>query len=171
MSEKRSDKLLRELMALYAKYGASEFQAALTSLESGAVTDVLRRAILSRKSVGAKGSLKKEAETGVSNKRLQELVKNLREKGDEKSRNIEIFLDFLATKERFPTNASLRVAAEAIKLKLPIKIDRAGALLLIAEKLEDLSATEVRKLIDYARSDFRSSSSLQAWSDVILKRR
>ena len=176
MSQSRADQLVREIFGLYSKYGYSEFERAIKMLESGASVEILLRIMRVAKS--AAGSLAhgdNAARRSTKNRkkspreRLAEFISDLPSRAGDQSDVVARFVSDIAERKLLQNAAMLREYSRRLGLPVDAKMDRAIVARKIGDALLIQSQTMRKDSIELAAKLGTEKSSLQEWSDVIVK--
>jgi hypothetical protein len=172
MNDSRADKLVRELMALYAKYGAAEFEAAIRSLEAGGPTALIAR--LASVAGRRRSEPRVSGPRSSSSKRLKQrqlldtFVAELESSADGEQQMLAGFVNDIAQRRLLRSPASLREYATSLGIS-----ERDGDRYKIAIQIGELlahEAPETRKSHMLLAAQLKNErSSLQQWSDLIVK--
>jgi len=172
---RRSQQLVRELLNLCTKYSSADFQQAIRQIESGEATHLLVRLSRGMASASNRDATQRAKQASPSRKRspkeqLDAYTRDLREKGDETSLLLAEFLTAISERVVLKNAATLRHYAAHLGLSSGTKLDRSLIARQIGDKLRELPAS-IPKEIALASELSGSTSSLQAWSDLIVKDR
>lgn len=175
MSENRSDKLVRELMGLFAKYGEADFRKAIEKMQNGVIPSLIVRAAQSRPrpaqhAFKAAAPVQSPAKAKSNRHRYEALIEEL-SSGNRDEVELARFLQDIERLKYFESVRQLSEYASRIGVS-PIKSpDRYGTYIRIARALLELNAEDRRDLMHVARSMQSKSSSLSEWSKIIVKDR
>lgn len=176
---KQVDDLIRELLSLYIRYGARNFEAALSELKSGHITDrifdvssELRKVAKMRGTRTKLTAAARETRANISmRERLESYADRLKTSGDERAAHVAIFALDISGRRALITPRNLR--DYMLMLGMPItekKLDRHDAARKIAEHLMEIPASDTAAKISIGRDMNPASSTLQGWSNIIVKR-
>ncbi len=167
---------MRELLGLYSKYGMSEFQRAIQVLESGEYRDIFLRALRVTETAGASTNTSARTESTIHSKRkkqpkeyLAEFISELSERGTDDSRRIASFVTEIAERRLLSNAAVLRDYSRRMGLSVDGKMDRATVARKIGETILSQSSEVRNNNIQLAARMGSQESTLQAWSDIIVK--
>lgn len=173
---KRSLSLVRELLALYAKYGPETFDAAIRDLRQG---DFIKPIAAAADTIaGVPYSVAAKSPIGrhlvVSRKSKQELlaeeVRLLRSTGIKRDSLAADLIERLMRREILGTPASLRDYMAFIGMPVSERqIDRYDNIRSILKYLTTLPERESAERIDAADKIKARNSSLQRWADIIVR--
>lgn len=169
--------LIRELLSLYVKYGAAEFEAAARALRRGDVTRAIAEAAeglgssaRARNKDAARGAAHRGPVAAKSQEELTEFFHELDNLGTKKSRDISDLGRKILKKETLKTSRSLREYMLIIGIpvgdQLPRRIQAAHK---ISKYLMDLPEREVSEKLELLQSVADNGSSLQKWADIIVR--
>lgn len=171
--KRRSDQLISELLSLCVKYSASDFQQAIGSIESGEATFLLLR--LARSAAEATNNVstqrKKRGRPSAKltpKEQLKAYIASLRVTPDDNDRLLADFLTAISERTLLKNAAILRNYAAHLGVAIGTKLDRSLIARRVGEKLLE-NPSSLKKQIALASELGGASSSLQAWSDVIVK--
>jgi hypothetical protein len=176
----RRDSLIRELLALYVRYGPDTFEDVVGAMRRGAVSSVVTsamsevlRAGRSRgtdvPTVNRRGAERRTRPTATQTTQnyVLELIRSDRENG----KPIAEFVDDIARRAVLTSPHALRRYSEAIGVPISSKNPDRNS---IARKIGDLLLTlpthEAQDRIRLGRQMPDENSTLQAWTDIIVKR-
>jgi hypothetical protein len=169
--ENRSDKLVRELLALYAKYGAASFQEALSEIESGRISELISRIGRASTQQIERGKTSQRARQGSVSRadKVSRFIVNLRYSNDERKRFVGEFAHQVLKKNILVNGRSLATFGSRIGVDAGQKIDRVALIQKISDKLLDMDFDIVKEAVEYSKKIDNQKSSLQEWSKVIVK--
>jgi hypothetical protein len=165
---------MRELFNLYSRYGAAEFERAVEALESGSYTNVLLRTLRATEMAGASVNTR-SAMGGPTKKKKQpkeylaEFVSELSKSRTDESDRIADFVRGIAERRILQNAAVLREYARRLGLPVDGKMDRPTVARKIGEVILSQSSDARRNNVELASKMGAQGSSLQAWSDIIVK--
>ena len=177
--EKPADELVRELLALYARYGANAFEAAITALKDG---QAIQRVIDAARGINdvkpafptkptRTASKKKAALRTSPREALAKFVSNLRETGSRREINVADFVAQISTKGALSSPRALRDFIIMIRLPSPgEKLDRHILAKKIAKRLLELPDHELDEKIKIGHDMSPEASSLMGWSNIIVRK-
>ena len=174
------DNLVRDLLLLYIRYGADKFDAALSELRTGHLAN--RISDLSSEIVTVGGDLARRKSglsehKSASKKRtpkesFREYVKELKDAGADKELAVANFIEDISVGTFLPTARSLKYYLSMLGLSVNnVKLDRLKAAREIAAHLLQIPLEEARQKIESGREISAERSTLQGWSNIIVKRR
>jgi hypothetical protein len=175
VTERRTDKLLRDLFVLYSKYGRAEFEAAIKALESGSAIQMLLRVAASSAETFARIVPNEAERRSVTRKRatpkerLDQFIADLLARGDEDSVVVARFVADVAERKALRNAPILREYSRRLGIPLDGKMDRRVLAMKIGEVL--LNEPRERRRVHMASGmQFGSeASSLEGWSKIIVK--
>jgi hypothetical protein len=176
VTAKRSDRLVREMLNLYSKYGRSEFEKAIRMLESGESIGMLLRLMRTAEVTAASAnSISGTARRSVTKKKkssregLAEFLSDLSNRRTDDPDALAQFVSDIAERKLLPSAALLREYYRRLGFSTDSKMDRAVLAKKIGQMLLDQSPEVRRNHMEVAVKMGTEKSSLQAWSDVIVK--
>ena len=171
----REATLIKELLALYVKYGADTFEAAVREIRTGETArliadaaDDLHRAV-QRTGIRAAGRrpLKlKKTKRDLASERIADM------KNTHRSVDIVVaeFAERILNHEILPTSAALREYMAFIGVPMSGRhLDRYDALVSITDHLRNLPELQAKQSIESIRDFNDPVSPLQRWADIIVK--
>jgi hypothetical protein len=174
MSTDRVQKIVRELLAIYLKYGASDFERAIQTLESGEVTSLIARVASDVGKVGNRAHLQR-TKSSMSRPQMKphtrgfsSFVEQLQKREGQSAREIADFIEAIVLRKSLRTAVQLREFANFLGLSYK-KQERTVIAKQIAERLINLRPTELQSAMSVAHQLENKRSSLQEWSNVIVK--
>jgi len=170
LSKSPSHEILRDLFALYSKYGKAEIEKAINELESGDSGRILAK--LSRRSLEA-FSTKNSDVLGRSRRRssrdrLEEFLSRLAADDDGK-KQIRALVAEIAGGRSLAGPKALGSFATQLGISAGKKIDRLALAQRIGETLAQKSESEIEQYVKLAHQLERRKSSLDEWSKIIVK--
>jgi hypothetical protein len=154
------------------KYSASDFQQAIASIESGEATfPLLKLARVVAQSTERSSIPKKPKGTSARltpKQQLQAYIGSLRGMPDNNSRLLAEFLTAISERTLLKNAATLRNYATHLGVAIGTKPDRSLIARRIGERLRENPAVLEEKIALGSKLG-GTGSSLQAWSDVIVK--
>jgi hypothetical protein len=173
----QSAALVKELLFLYAKYGPEAFQAAARELRGGRPADLIAEAVENLpEAAGRDGARRTYAgRSGTPKKSKHDLAEDyvyrLRNSALPIERKIANFLAKILDREMLKTSVSLRDYMSFIGMPVVDHIsDRYNAVRRIGDHLLSLPENQVEDQIDAAGDIKENDSSLQRWTNIIVKR-
>ena len=177
MTTQRRTSIIRDLLALYRRYDEREIKDAIEAIERGeALQDTLRLAALGhrlharpRVSIAARQE-PRQSSRARSRDSFNELVSRLLATGDEDDRRVAHFLTAIEQHHVLPTGASLRDFSRALGITISdSKLDRLVIAKRVGDELLRHSKQERSEFLEMARQIGGGTSSLQEWSNIIVK--
>ena len=176
MTKKRHLAIIRDLITLYQKYNEREISDAIGSIQRGeALKDLLTIATLSR-DIAAKvpntkrGPARSRKKARSSRDRFNTFVETLEDKSGEHNDQIVAFIKAIAERQVLQTSGALRDFAKYIDINVSTsKVDRLTVAINIGEALLGHSPEERSKILEMAMQMGRGVSSLNEWSEIIVK--
>jgi hypothetical protein len=175
VKENNVDKLIRDLFALYSKYGRSAFENAINELQSGRTIERLLHATSATRDALARVSARPR-NLHTSNKtrktpkeRLEEFLNNVSKAGTEDAVIIARFVSDIAERRALRTVPSLRQFSERIGITQNSNIDRRILAMKIGERLLEVPPEQRQAYLATGVQSGRESSSLRQWSKIIVK--
>jgi hypothetical protein len=181
----KAEKLAWELVALTERYSPKDFEKATELLLSGQLFAQTTEAALSarqalaastRKDSKAKdsGNPKRNKGTQIKAERLEptqlELDEILREVAEPERERLDAFALRFLNRDILRTGLSARAFAEQVGIDLPLKLpSRASLLKLLLQELSRLPKDSRDNWLAEAERSGSGESSLQRWSDLIVK--
>lgn len=172
MTVSKAEKLARELIALRLRFSDRDFEGAMSILSSGQLLELPLEGARRVKSLSRPKPNAKVRPTGQGRSEGAELaVQRLYEKvaGDE---TLEGFVRQFLDRQTLRTGSAIRAFAETLDLQLPRKLpSRIAILEHLVRQLLRLSHSERPPFVRQADELENGESSLQLWSDLIVKDR
>jgi hypothetical protein len=175
----RGSPLTKELLALYLKYGATEFEVAARELRSGdfaqliaQAADSVGAAIHGSKPNAGSSRLGERAPTARRSKQdmLIDYVDGLMKTGDDKDAAVAKFAEQILSRQVLATSHTLQDYMDMIGMRAGVKTtDRYQHIKRIAEFLRALPKDEVIEKIRSAENLGEGGSALQRWTDIIVR--
>jgi hypothetical protein len=175
----RESPLTKELLALYLKYGAKEFEVAARELRTGDFSRLIAQAVdsLGAAAPRSKSGIKRSdptERTPTPRRSKQEIlidyIDNLMKTGSSADAEIAKFAERIMRRNVFATSRSLHDYMAIIGVKSDVKTgDRYQYIKRIAEFLRALPKEEVTERIRSAEGLGEGGSDLQRWADIIVK--
>lgn len=170
--------MIRDILALYQKYDEREISDAIEALRRGdALNDLLTLVELGRdlasKIREPSSNLRAARAKSRRNSRddFNEYVEGLEAEDNNKGRQIASFIKRIARRQVMQSGAALREFAETLGVGISdSKMDRLAAARKIGEALLKRSPAECDDFIKMAEQVGGGQSSLQEWSDIIVKK-
>lgn len=175
MTKSRSIAILAELLAVVRKYERSEVVAAIQALENPEWRSEIIKTLSALSELQNATKNRNQPKQGKGSKRssrdyFNDFVIHLRGKENLRREQIEKFIESIATRKLLQNAGALRDFAAFLNVKTDAKLDRWVVARRIGEVLADQSTEEVDRLLGSTEQFGGESSSLQAWSDVIVKK-
>ncbi len=172
----RTQRLVRELLGLYAKYGPAEFSHALEALRTGAATDLLFSAVEQVAKVGLPPSSSSDgtlrgAKKASPRDRFDDFQFHLAmDRKNHAHGELHGFLEQIAERKVLGNPRTLREFAAFLDIPTGVKIERYAIARKIGEQLLPQSETSLREKVQIAHEMSVEQSTLQSWADIIVKR-
>lgn len=171
------DALIRELLLLYAKYGAEIFDDATKSLKQGALSRILADSTkeISQAARGAEAKWKPDPKTGRSARKqstkqaTQQYIAGLLSSEQEAEVMVARFTQAIVQRAVLKTPSSLKEYAEALGLTSAVPAERNEIARRIGVHLLTLPWQDAEAIMDAARKSDEPESSLEAWTNIIVK--
>lgn len=170
----RTQKLVRELLGLYAKYGPVEFGHALEALRTGTATALLSEAV--EDVARAAPPPRQRASPGQAKKmsprdRFDDFQFRLALDRTQPRSELHEFIQQIAERSILADARTLRDFAALLEIPTGAKLERYTIARKIGEKLAMDSEESLHRTMKAAR-DYggEEGSSLQKWADIIVKR-
>lgn len=167
--------LIRELLALYAKYGGEAFEVAVRQIRAGEMAeliadtaDAVRRAAQNRRASAIRAG---EARPRKTKREIAiERIAGMKGTGRKTDAVIAGLAERILNREVLPTPASLREYMELIGMPVSGRhTERNDALFEVTDYLRGLPEAEVIRSVDAVQNLRTPVSSLQRWADIIVK--
>lgn len=175
----RASRLTRELLSLYIQYGADEFEAAARELREGKLghliadaADSLETAVRISKSEGVKPGIRDRAGPGRPSKRdiLTRYLVRLKDSGGKTDTAVAEFAERILRRQVLNTPASVSDYMELLGISAANRrADRYQSIRQITEFLKTLPEKEAIEKIRSAKDLGQRGSSLQGWTDIIVR--
>ncbi len=172
----RTEKLVRELLALYGKYGQAEFDRAIEEIRSGSTTlafaHSVEQATRSFEDRGIRSvAPKRKAPTASARERFEDYQYRLMTAGTRQTPELPNLLQGIVDRTILPNPRALRDFAAMLDIPLTSnKIDRYSLARKIGDALLALPDEEATSRIKLAREIGAEPSSLQSWANIIVRR-
>jgi len=168
----KADKLARELLALRSKYSERDFEDALTLIESGKYWEPMSTAVRKIRSIRPSATLSPISDQkprSVKNVDQDLIVERIISRASTDPKMRDFIKDIISRDVLFPT-AKIHAFTNIIGLTLPKKIpSRVYLADKVMNKMAEIPSPERDKLIEFAYNLAQPASSLQLWSDVIIR--
>jgi hypothetical protein len=175
----RGSPLTKELLALYLKYGAKEFEVAARELRSGDFARLIAEAAdgVGAATHGSKpntGSPRLERRTPTARRSKQDMLtdyfNSLMQTGDDKDAAIAKFAEQILSRQVLATSRALQDYMDMIGMRAGVRTtDRYQHIKRVAEFLRALPNDEVIEKIRSADNVGEGGSALQRWTDIIVR--
>jgi formate dehydrogenase maturation protein FdhE len=175
-SPKDQRSIIKDILALYQRYGADEIERAVQSLKNG---DALREIsdltvnVVRRADQVSPNRLSRAATSRKKSKRdyLSDLIAEIESKSDPTQSDVVELLRAASKGEMLNDGRSLRHFSARLGISESAKkVDRFTMLKQVGEALLTKAPEERAYLIGFAKSLEGRPSSLQGWSDLIVKK-
>lgn len=169
----RTQKLVRELLGLYAKYGPAEFDHALEALRTGTATALLSETVAGVAKVAP--SPRHRAARASTHKlsprdRFEDFQFRLALDRTQTRSELHEFLQQIAQRSILADPRALREFAGLLEIPTGAKLERYTVTRKIGEKLAKESEDSLHQRMKAARDYSGEASSLQKWANIIVKR-
>ena len=176
MTDQKSFILLAEILSVVRKYDHSDVMETINFLRSlqhgpdiATMLENISKAQNGRSS--SRGAVSNKSAKKTPSEYLHAFLASLESSHGEKNSRIASFVLAIASRECLPNSRQLLQFAESLgQSRLTGKIDRKIIAKRIGESLLRLSDADLDRYIDRARQTGASSSSLQDWSNLIVKK-
>jgi hypothetical protein len=169
---KKVERLARELISLRLKYSDRDFQEATELLHNG---QFFQSALVASNRAGDELARARRGESGTSphgmerSEGAEEAISALRRRVREQE-SLRIFVEGFLDRKLLKNSSAIRSFSDTIGLSLPKKLPSRIALAQrLVNRLEDLAPERRERALAQASTFDRDGSSLQQWSDVIVK--
>ena len=172
MTGNRHIGLLAELLSVLRKYERSEVQALQNQKWRSEIIKTLD-AMVELQNVTKRRNRSQLSKTTKRNSReyFQAFVSHLREHEDSRSGQIAKLIERITTRKVLQNSGALREFAASLNIKASdTKLDRWSVARRIGEALTHRTDEDISRLVELTEHFGGEKSSLQAWSDVIVKK-
>jgi hypothetical protein len=175
----RESPLTKELLALYLKYGAREFEVAARELRAGDFSRLIAQAAddlgaaIQRSKSGTASSSPREG-TGAARRSKKEILidylDGLMKTGNDTDAAIGKFAERIMSRQVLATTQALHDFMDLIGMRSGVRTtDRYQYIKRITEFLRALPKEEVTEKIRSAEDLGKGGSALQRWTDIIVR--
>jgi len=178
MTSQRRAAIIRDVLALYRRYDEREIRDAIEAIERGeALRDTLKLAILGQHIYAAASGTRAERQRtpqrsshARARDNFREMLSRLNESEEKDQRRIAEFLTGIETHQVLQTGALLRDFARGLGITVSdSKVERLAVAKRIGEELLKQPPHEQTRFLEMGRQLGGGKSSLQEWSDIIVK--
>jgi len=176
MTGNRHIGLLAELLSVLRKYERSEVIEAIQALQNQEWrSEIIKTldAMVELQNVTKSRHRSQLSKTSKRNSReyFQVFISRLREHDDSRSGQIAKLIESISTRKVLQYSGALREFAASLNIKASdTKLDRWSVARRIGEALTHRSDEDISRLVELTEHFGGEKSSLQAWSDVIVKK-
>ncbi|MGY4364966.1 hypothetical protein ACVW1A_001031 [Bradyrhizobium sp. LB1.3] len=168
--------IIRDILTLYQRYGADEIEQAVQSLKNGdalrEISDLTMNVVRRAERVSANRPPRATTSKKKSKREyLSDLIAEIESKSDSTQADVVELLRAASKGAMLNDGRSLRQFSARLGISEgPKKVDRFTTLKQVGEALLTKAPEERADLIEFAKSLESRPSSLQGWSDLIVKK-
>jgi hypothetical protein len=172
--------VIRDVVKLYARYGASDIADALNAIRSGDafsnLINVIEEVAPQRSKAVAKGGARssgaqKPKRVSLSSKEpLDRLIDMISQSNEPEYRRLANVLGAARKGEILPSSVEVRRLMTTLGIPIRASKDRLSLLRDVGEHLAKLAPADLTPLLRKIEQAMRQDSSLQGWTNIILRR-
>lgn len=166
-------KIISELLAIYSRYSREEIEDAIDAIHTGKAFEPIEQLALEFVRKAPNRDLlttrREKARTSPAIA-LAKLISDLSASQIPHHRDVSTMLQAATRREVLPSNAAIQKLASHVGFSTAKKTDRATALLRLGRYLSQLDSESVSSILSLANDTRNRDSSLQRWTDIIVRR-
>jgi hypothetical protein len=172
----RQEKIIGDLLALFAKYDSAEIESAVQSLRTGEALRLVAElatefAKLPRDTPADTRSRTPANRARTARDFLNHSIAEFLTSDNAVHRELGEVLEAARDGKILRSSAVMHNFIVSVGLHIPLKKDRASTLNALGKHISELSDEEIAKILPLAKDTGRQESSLQRWSDIIVHKK